>query len=104
MSAETSGSINCPLCSMEFDSQNELERHSRQQHAISEIRESRSPSKGGLPNVEERVQSRAEEKGKEAATANRGRTDVNVCKDCGQAFGSLNDLTTHYKKAHPESM
>ena len=103
MSTETSGSINCPLCSMEFDSQNELERHSRQEHAISEIAETRGPSKGDSTDVEERVQSRAEEKGKEAATPNQ-RSDVNVCKDCGQAFESLNDLTTHYKKAHPESM
>jgi len=32
--SETTGSINCPECSMEFDTRDELERHSRQVHAI----------------------------------------------------------------------
>lgn len=31
--SETTGSIDCPQCSMSFDTREELEHHSRQEHA-----------------------------------------------------------------------
>jgi|GEM_PF-3654709 len=31
--SETTGSIDCPACDMSFDSREELERHSRLEHA-----------------------------------------------------------------------
>ena len=37
--SETTGSINCPECSMEFDTRDELERHSRQAHAIGAVQD-----------------------------------------------------------------
>jgi len=50
---------------MSFDTRDELGRHSRQQHAT--ITESKGDSKenaAGHPSIEERVQTRTEEKGR----------------------------------------
>jgi hypothetical protein len=55
--SESTGGINCPECGMSFDS--------RQQHAT--ITESKGDSKenaAGHPSIEERVQTRTEEKGR----------------------------------------
>ena len=57
--SETTGSVNCPECGMEFDSRDELARHSKHIHAIASSTER---SSGG--DLEERVQSRTEEKGR----------------------------------------
>ena len=57
--SETTGSINCPQCGMEFDSRNELAQHSRDSHAIASSNPT-APAAG----FEEKVQSRTEEKGK----------------------------------------
>jgi hypothetical protein len=65
MSESTSG-INCPECAMSFDTMDELGRHSRQRHAT--ITESKGDSKENAarhPSIQERVQTRTEEKGKE---------------------------------------
>lgn len=40
--SETTGSVNCPECGMEFDSQEELARHSRQIHAVVSAKTSRA--------------------------------------------------------------
>jgi uncharacterized C2H2 Zn-finger protein len=64
MSESTDG-INCPQCGMSFDTMDELGRHSRQQHAI--ITDTKGDSKENAsrrPSIEERVQTRTEEKGK----------------------------------------
>lgn len=55
---ESTETISCPVCDIPFDTRDELERHSRQTHAIGTAKES------GAPAMEERVQSRTEEKGK----------------------------------------
>jgi uncharacterized C2H2 Zn-finger protein len=63
--SESTGGINCPECGMSFDTMDELGRHSRQQHAT--ITESKGDSKenaAGHPSIEERVQTRTEEKGR----------------------------------------
>jgi hypothetical protein len=62
--SETTGTINCPECGMSFDTRDELARHARQSHVAKEV----SKEKTGIPSFEERVQSRAEEKGKGEAT------------------------------------
>jgi uncharacterized C2H2 Zn-finger protein len=63
--SESTGGISCPKCGMSFDTMDELGRHSRQQHAT--ITESKGYSKENTahnPSIEERVQTRTEEKGK----------------------------------------
>ena len=30
-------------------------------------------------------------------------TNTNTCQDCNKEFSSVEDLTAHYKKEHPES-
>ncbi len=56
--------IDCPECGMSFDTRDELARHSRQRHAT--ISESKGDSKenASKPSIKERVETRAEEKGK----------------------------------------
>jgi hypothetical protein len=52
---------------MSFDTMEELGRHSRQKHAIITTTESKENSKENAarhPSIEERVQTRTEEKGK----------------------------------------
>ena len=62
---ETTETISCPLCGIPFDTKDELERHSRQTHAIGATKEeATSKVKGNVPAMEERIQSRTEEKGK----------------------------------------
>lgn len=56
---ETTGSVNCPECGMEFDSREELARHSSQIHAIAS-----SAATSSRDDFEEKVQSRTEEKGR----------------------------------------
>jgi hypothetical protein len=60
---ETTETISCPECDIPFDTRDELERHSRQQHAM--IKKSATDEKmTPAPGFEEKVQSRTEEKGK----------------------------------------
>jgi uncharacterized C2H2 Zn-finger protein len=64
--SESTGGINCPECGMSFDTREELGRHSRQQHAtITESKEHSKENAARHPSIEERVQTRTEEKGKE---------------------------------------
>jgi uncharacterized C2H2 Zn-finger protein len=56
---ETTETISCPECDIPFDTKDELERHSKQIHAIGKTK-----TKGGAPDMEERIQSRTEEKGR----------------------------------------
>jgi hypothetical protein len=60
---ETTETISCPICDIPFDTRDELERHSRKTHSTMTTKEE-AASKGGTPAMEERVQSRTEEKGK----------------------------------------
>lgn len=63
--SESTGGISCPECHMSFDTMDELGRHSRQKHAT--ITESKGDSKENAarhPSIEERIQTRTEEKGK----------------------------------------
>jgi hypothetical protein len=60
---ETTETISCPVCGIPFDTRDELERHSRQIHAISTTKEE-ATSKGSVPAMEERIQSRTDEKGR----------------------------------------
>ena len=109
-SSETTGSINCPECSLSFDTRGELERHSRVQHGGAEAnikgQENKTESEGltGMPSIQERVISRTDEKGKGNTSARNFQQPAHACKDCGQTFDSLSELTKHYKKSHPESM
>lgn len=112
-SPETTGSIDCPECSLSFDTREELARHSRQQHAIikegAETRRSHEvKEKAEMPSIKERVQTRSEEKGKGEVrpedTMQKQSGNDHACKDCGECFENLNDLTIHYRKAHPESL
>jgi hypothetical protein len=58
---ESTETISCPECGIPFDTRDELERHSRQAHAIGAMKEE---SGSEVPAMEERIQSRTEEKGK----------------------------------------
>jgi hypothetical protein len=64
--SESTGGINCPQCGMSFDTMEELGRHSKQKHAIitTESKENSKENAAGHPSIEERVQTRTEEKGK----------------------------------------
>jgi hypothetical protein len=63
--SESTGGINCPECGMSFDTRDELGRHSRQQHAtITESKGGDSKENVHNPSIEERIQTRTEEKGK----------------------------------------
>jgi hypothetical protein len=64
--SESIGGLNCPECGMSFDTREELARHSRQQHAIitTESKENSKENAARHPSIEERVQTRTEEKGK----------------------------------------
>ncbi|AFU59976.1 zinc finger C2H2 domain-containing protein [Candidatus Nitrososphaera gargensis Ga9.2] len=59
---DTTETISCPICDIPFDTRDELERHSRKTHATITTKE--ATPKGSTPAMEERVQSRTEEKGK----------------------------------------
>ena len=111
-SSETTGSIDCPECSLSFDSREELVRHSKTHKAEREddgnlagLRQRRDDlGRSEMPSIEERVVSRSEEKGKGKTPAKNFKQPSHACRDCGQFFASLSDLTNHYKQAHPESM
>jgi uncharacterized C2H2 Zn-finger protein len=101
-SSETTGGINCPECTLTFDSMEELERHSKKQHAQGErIRDRGAERESTNRSFGERVSSRNNEERK-FPERNVEQT-VHACRDCALTFYSLNDLTTHYAKAHPES-
>lgn len=36
-------------------------------------------------------------------SADKGSADTHMCQDCNKVFSSIEELTTHYKKEHPES-
>jgi len=59
---ETTETISCPICGIPFDTRDELERHSRKTHAT--ITAKQATPKANVPSMEEKVQSRTEEKGK----------------------------------------
>jgi len=60
---ETTETIGCPECGIPFDTRDELERHSRQIHAIKTTEEEpASGAKGSMSATEDRKQSQAEEK------------------------------------------
>ena len=109
-SETTTGNINCPECSLSFDTRMELERHSREQHMRREgniknqENNAENESLTKLPSIQERVISRSEEKGKGKTPPRNFQQPTHACEDCGQTFDSLSDLTMHYKKSHPESM
>ncbi len=112
MSSETTGSIDCPECSLSFDSRAELARHSKTHQTVTNDEKNFKPQEDKregsgqptMPTVEERLISRTDEKGKGRTPERNFKQPAHACRDCGQTFVSLNDLTNHYKQTHPESL
>ena len=56
-----------------------------------------SVSEGEKPHVDDYMR-------KDSDVASDRKSSSHICDDCGKSFSNQEELTIHYRKAHPESL